>query len=143
MTKSRQTQQRHNFPIWKNILVAAIVGGVAGFCTTPLETVKTHLMVDSAPYNGNGFVPALVSTVQQHGFGSLFSGATARVSWLVPFCAIYLPTYDFVKHQWIKWTNDDDGVVVTTTTTTTSTATDEKKEEDDVSSSWKKCAKYP
>ena len=36
--------------------------------------------------------------MEEHGPEALFAGALARVAWLAPVTAIYLPTYDFIKN---------------------------------------------
>jgi hypothetical protein len=82
----------------EQLFLAGLTGGVAGFLTTPLDTVKTKLMVD-ATFAGMSFCDATVMTVHDHGVEALFCGALARVAWLVPNTAIYLPTYDFIKNK--------------------------------------------
>lgn len=79
----------------------AITGGIAGFCTTPLDTIKTKLMVDGDYYSG--YFSCLSDTVQEHGIVSLFSGSLARVAWLLPFSAIYLPLFDALKRMLLEW----------------------------------------
>ena len=81
---------------WEEVLAAAVTGGVAGYFTTPLDTIKTKLMVDH--YSG-GFYSCLVSNVHDHGWSSLMAGSLARVVWLVPFTALYLPLFDTLKRQ--------------------------------------------
>ena len=48
-----------------------------------------------------GFFDCLQKTVSQHGIQSLLQGASARVSWIGPFTAIYLPIYETLKRQMI------------------------------------------
>eukprot|EP00522_Entomoneis_paludosa_P008018 CAMPEP_0172450638 /NCGR_PEP_ID=MMETSP1065-20121228/8900_1 /TAXON_ID=265537 /ORGANISM="Amphiprora paludosa, Strain CCMP125" /LENGTH=389 /DNA_ID=CAMNT_0013202435 /DNA_START=85 /DNA_END=1254 /DNA_ORIENTATION=+ len=80
--------------IWDQLLCAALTGAITALATTPMDVVKTKLMVD----HYSSFGDAFVSTVQNHGVGALFSGVVARVTWIVPFTAIYLPTYDALKN---------------------------------------------
>lgn len=77
------------------IVAAAVTGGITGYVTNPLDTIKTKLMVDAGLYSG--FFDCARKTVAQNGVGSLFQGGTARVAWLMPFTAIYLPLYDLLK----------------------------------------------
>jgi hypothetical protein len=65
-----------------------------------LDTVKTKLMVDD--YGGVSFIDCFSLTVQNHGWTAVFAGVVARVAWIVPFTAFYLPTYDFLKRQLLK-----------------------------------------
>mmetsp|Transcript_6630 Transcript_6630/g.10944 ORF Transcript_6630/g.10944 Transcript_6630/m.10944 type:complete len:405 (+) Transcript_6630:50-1264(+) len=83
----------------QEIMAAALTGGLAGFLTTPLDTIKTKLMVDSVLYGNDGFAACFATTLHDHGWAALFAGAAARVAWLVPFSAIYLPLFDAMKRQ--------------------------------------------
>ena len=76
--------------VWENLLCAAATGVVAAVVTTPMDVIKTKLMVDDYA----SLVDCFVSTMQTHG---LWSGVAARVSWIVPFTMLYLPTYDGLK----------------------------------------------
>ena len=75
------------------LLCAAVTGAIAAVATTPMDVIKTKLMVD----NYSSFADCLMLTVERNGFAVLFSGLFARLSWIVPFTVIYLPTYDFLK----------------------------------------------
>lgn len=92
--------------ISQEIMAAAITGGIAGFLTTPLDTIKTKLMVDM--YDG-GFASCFATTLHDHGWAALFSGAAARVAWLLPFSAIYLPLFDAMKRQLGTLSNSQQG----------------------------------
>ena len=80
---------------WQEIAAAAATGGVTALATTPIDVIKTKLMVD----NYDGFLDCLLLTVSHHGSPALFAGVYARIGWIVPFTAIYLPTYDFLKRR--------------------------------------------
>ena len=75
-------------------VAAAVSGAVAGWLTNPLDLVKTRLMTGLP---GVSPLQCARQIVGQGGFGALFQGATARVCWLVPFTAIYLAIYEFIK----------------------------------------------
>jgi len=81
----------------EDILAAAVTGGIAGFLTGPLDMIKTKLMVNSDLYSG--FVDCVSKTVTDNGLPSIFQGSGARVAWLVPFTALYLPLYDYFKRS--------------------------------------------
>merc|ERR1712087_222970 len=72
------------------IFAAAVTGGVAGYFTTPFDTIKTKIMVDDDMVY-SGFVDCVIQTMNDHGLDSLMQGGLARIAWLVPFTAIYLP----------------------------------------------------
>ena len=82
---------------WDEILAAAISGGITGLLTAPFDNVKTKLMVDTGMYNG--FFDCVVKSVRDNGIGSMFAGSAARVAWLMPFTAIYLPVYEIIKRR--------------------------------------------
>jgi solute carrier family 25 S-adenosylmethionine transporter 26 len=82
----------------EQICIAGLTGGITGLLTTPIDVIKTKLMVDPQ-FEGSSFMSASMMTVQEHGWGALFAGADARVAWLVPLVAMYLPTYDFIKDR--------------------------------------------
>eukprot|EP00527_Entomoneis_sp_CCMP2396_P001021 CAMPEP_0198144190 /NCGR_PEP_ID=MMETSP1443-20131203/13980_1 /TAXON_ID=186043 /ORGANISM="Entomoneis sp., Strain CCMP2396" /LENGTH=375 /DNA_ID=CAMNT_0043807543 /DNA_START=121 /DNA_END=1249 /DNA_ORIENTATION=+ len=81
--------------IWDQLACAAMTGAITALVTTPMDVVKTKLMVDDYASFGEAFL----STYQNHGFEALYSGLTARVGWVIPFTVIYLPTYDFLKNM--------------------------------------------
>ena len=81
---------------WEEVAVAGLTGSIAGFLTTPLDTIKTKLMVNNDLYT-DGFWQCLSETVHDHGVESLFAGALARMLWVGPFTALYLPMYDLSK----------------------------------------------
>jgi solute carrier family 25 S-adenosylmethionine transporter 26 len=82
----------------EQIMIAALTGGIAGLLTCPLDAVKTRMMLD-ADYIGYSFWDATLLTIEEHGPEALFCGALARVAWLAPVTAIYLPAYDFIKNM--------------------------------------------
>mmetsp|Transcript_14678 Transcript_14678/g.16706 ORF Transcript_14678/g.16706 Transcript_14678/m.16706 type:complete len:355 (+) Transcript_14678:34-1098(+) len=82
----------------EEIYAAAITGGVAGYVTTPFDALKTKIMVDDEMMY-TGFIDCLVKSINEHGFESLCQGGVARIAWLVPFTAIYLPCYDLIKRK--------------------------------------------
>lgn len=79
------------------IVAAAVTGGITGYLTNPLDMIKTKLMVDGPLYSG--FFDCVRKTVKINGVSSLFQGGAARVAWLMPFTAIYLPLYDILKRK--------------------------------------------
>jgi len=81
---------------WDEIIAAAITGGIIGYATAPLDNIKTKLMVD---VGYNGFFDCVSKTVSTGGISALFNGGGARVAWLMPFTAIYLPIYEIIKRK--------------------------------------------
>lgn len=89
-----ENDKQYELQTMEQTLIAGLTGGVAGLLTTPFDTVKTKATLD---FVGCSFWDSAVLTIQGHGPEALFAGALARVAWLIPVTAIYLPTYDFIK----------------------------------------------
>jgi len=102
LKNNRKGQTKTELSQFDIIAAAALTGGIAGYLTNPLDTIKTKLMVDGLLYKG--FFDCARKSVAQNGVGSLFQGGAARVAWLAPFCGIYLPLYDFLKRGFDKYT---------------------------------------
>lgn len=82
--------------VWQEIVAAAAAGGITAYATTPLDTIKTKLMVDGY---SNGFMDCFLTTVDHHGIGAVFAGGMARIVWILPFTALYLPVYELLKRR--------------------------------------------
>jgi len=82
------------------ILCAALTGGLTGYFTNPADVVKTKLMTDTSLYTG--FFDAGRKQISSQGMSSLFNGGVARVAWLMPFTAIYLPVYEEIKRNLVR-----------------------------------------
>lgn len=78
------------------ITAGAITGTITGLLTTPLDVVKTKMMLGVAG-SAMGIVEAFSSTYANGGMDALFAGAPARVAWLLPFTTIYLQAYELLK----------------------------------------------
>lgn len=96
----RKVQRRDTLTQREELTAAAITGGFTGFITTPLDLVKTKLMMQSSSGGQykNAF-DALGSIYKAGGVSALFVGASARVAWLLPFTTIYLGIYELSKRQ--------------------------------------------
>lgn len=79
------------------LLAGAITGAIVSFATTPLDLVKTKLMLSGSQYTG--FLDAWTSVYQSGGIEGLFVGSAARVAWLLPFTTIYLGVYESLKRR--------------------------------------------
>lgn len=76
------------------ISAACLTGCVAGFLTTPMDAIKTKIMVEGSAYDS--LWDCVATTLDAHGWGGIWAGALARVLWIAPFTMLYLPTYDFL-----------------------------------------------
>ena len=70
-------------------------GAITGLLTTPLDVVKTKMMLEVG--GSLGITQAFRATWAKGGADSLFAGAPARVAWLLPFTTIYLQAYELLK----------------------------------------------
>jgi hypothetical protein len=95
--ESTRSQEKQKDAFWDQVLAASVTGGITAFCTTPIDVVKTKLMVDD--YMGASFLDCFASTVDVHGWSAVFAGVGARIGWVLPFTAIYLPLYDHLKRE--------------------------------------------
>merc|ERR1719410_914522 len=93
--KSRRLQVSTTTSLMDEIIAAGISGAITGYFTAPMDNIKTKLMVDASKYNG--FLDCTRKCIQQNGFWSIFDGSAARIAWLMPFTAIYLPLYEIFK----------------------------------------------
>ena len=79
------------------IAFAAITGGIVGYLTNPLDSIKTKVMTSPHLYGGGSILTAAAMQFRDEGFCSFFAGGAARVGYILPFTAIYLPIYDALK----------------------------------------------
>ncbi|KAK9469740.1 mitochondrial carrier [Lipomyces arxii] len=72
----------------------SIAGGVAAACTTPLDVIKTRMMLGSAREP----VLQLVTTIaREEGLGGFFKGVAPRTMWISLGGAVFLGVYEAVK----------------------------------------------
>ena len=97
----RFTQGKSTLTQQEELAAAAFTGGFTGFVTTPLDLIKTKLMMQSTTGGGKykGVVDAFSSIYKAGGVKALFVGSSARVAWLLPFTTIYLGIYEMAKRQ--------------------------------------------
>ncbi|TPX36150.1 hypothetical protein SmJEL517_g01410 [Synchytrium microbalum] len=79
-------------------LCGSISGGVAAGLTTPLDVVKTRIMLSNKTGKES---PTIVSTfshiLREEGWGRLFSGIVPRVLWISLGGSIFLGVYEVAK----------------------------------------------
>lgn len=88
----------------REIGAASITGATAAFLTTPMDTIKTKLMISKEVTN---YWECVMNTVDSHGLAGLFCGMEARISWILPFVCIYLPLYDKLKRTLVQRHQED------------------------------------
>mmetsp|Transcript_106896 Transcript_106896/g.300563 ORF Transcript_106896/g.300563 Transcript_106896/m.300563 type:complete len:342 (+) Transcript_106896:1-1026(+) len=96
----RRFREREALNGMEEAFAAAVTGGLAAFLTTPLDLIKTKLMLQGTTGGQySGIFDAVGSIYQRSGLDGLFVGSTARVTWLVPFTIIYLGVYEASKRS--------------------------------------------
>lgn len=77
----------------------AVAGGIAAGLTTPMDVIKTRLMLindaEGKPYRG--FLDAFARITQKEGVGTLFSGIGPRVTWITIGGFVFFGTYEASK----------------------------------------------
>eukprot|EP01031_Cornospumella_fuschlensis_P028446 gene28446-34340_t len=81
---------------YDELSAAAITGGMVSLVTTPLDLVKTLMMMGT---HDGGVFATLSSIYQARGWAGVFTGWGARVGWLLPFTTIYLYVYEVLKRM--------------------------------------------
>jgi len=95
--KNADENGEYTTSIFDDIIAAAISGMITGYLTAPMDNIKTKLMVNADLYKG--FIDCTRKCIAENGVASLFNGGAARVAWLMPFTAIYLPVYEIFKKR--------------------------------------------
>lgn len=86
-------------PTWLQAAVSgSMAGAVAAALTTPLDVIKTRIMLSKA--HGDGGAPRIFATLQsvlqQRGVRGLFAGIVPRTLWISLGGAVFLGTFDGV-----------------------------------------------
>ncbi|KAF9143376.1 hypothetical protein BGX30_000611 [Mortierella sp. GBA39] len=92
---------------WEAAICGSIAGGIAAAITTPLDVIKTRLMLSQRSPVGAGGAPSnayysgIISTFKrilaEEGPRALFSGVGPRVMWISIGGSIFLGVYEKVK----------------------------------------------
>ncbi|KAI8845306.1 mitochondrial carrier domain-containing protein [Chytriomyces cf. hyalinus JEL632] len=85
---------------WEAGLCGSVAGGFAAAVTTPLDVVKTRIMLSAKSLAGereyNSIPGSFRKIVAEEGFGALFKGIGPRVTWISIGGAVFLGSYEFV-----------------------------------------------
>ncbi|CAG8547812.1 5290_t:CDS:2, partial [Paraglomus occultum] len=85
---------------WEAAICGSIAGGTAAGITTPLDVVKTRLMLSTKyhmVHNYSGIVSTFRRIVEEEGIRALFSGVGPRVLWISIGGSIFLGVYEKVS----------------------------------------------
>ncbi|KAI8846088.1 mitochondrial carrier domain-containing protein [Chytridium lagenaria] len=82
---------------WVTALFGSLSGGIAAAVTTPLDVIKTRLMLSrkDGVEGYSGIVSTFRRIVKEEGTSALFRGIGPRVTWISLGGAVFLGTYEF------------------------------------------------
>ena len=88
----RRTQGRDSISGWESGVFGSVAGAVAAGVTTPLDVLKTRMMLAKEK---QAMVPLLVSILSESGPRAFFAGLGPRVLWISAGGAIFLGSYQW------------------------------------------------
>ena len=91
---SRSGTQRQTLSGGEVLLIGAVAQGVAGFCTNPVDVLKTRVQAGTS---GEGVGAALRGVVRESGGWGLLRGSGMRVAWIAPQGCVYYPVYELAQ----------------------------------------------
>ncbi|CAE6468260.1 unnamed protein product [Rhizoctonia solani] len=78
----------------------SLAGGIAASATTPLDVLKTRIMLDDAPERRISLASRLAQIYRTEGLGALFAGVVPRTLWISAGGAVFLGVWEWgVKIQ--------------------------------------------
>ena len=87
------TYDNAEISLFKGAINGSIAGGIAAAITTPLDVVKTRVMLHSDRVNVSTLVKQMLA---EEGMGVFWKGVGARTSWVSAGGAIFLGCYELV-----------------------------------------------
>lgn len=84
---------------WETCICGSMAGGVSAAVTTPLDVVKTRLMVTTGKYKG--IVDGLAKIGREEGMKGLFAGVVPRVIWISLGGAVFFGAYEAARKVFI------------------------------------------
>ncbi|KAK4535828.1 hypothetical protein CDCA_CDCA06G1853 [Cyanidium caldarium] len=96
---------QQQLPSWQLLLVGMSAGGTVGALTTPLDVIRTRLMVTVAPAVGSnaagagwrGAFHTLQHMIRREGAGVLFHGMIPRITWEAASSGVFFMFFDSLK----------------------------------------------
>lgn len=87
----------------ESALFGSLAGGVAAGLTTPLDVLKTRIMLERRETDGtksrNGVMGIFRQIMRDHGWQGFFRGFVPRVGWISTGGAIFLGTYQWASNK--------------------------------------------
>ncbi|KAJ3166972.1 hypothetical protein HDU88_003061 [Geranomyces variabilis] len=79
-------------------ICGSLAGGFAAAITTPLDVIKTRIMLSNKRGAAAGILVTARTVISQEGAGRLFAGLGPRVMWISIGGSIFLGAYEMVKN---------------------------------------------
>ena len=79
-----------------------MAGGVAAACTTPLDVIKTRIMLSTKQGESPTISQTFAKILREEGWMRLFSGVVPRVLWISLGGSIFLGVYEVAKDTLVR-----------------------------------------
>lgn len=77
-------------------LCGALSGGIAAGLTTPLDVIKTRIMLAEQKFNQSITISTVFQSIyREYGLRGLFAGFVPRVMWITMGGGVFFGFYDF------------------------------------------------
>ncbi|GET55345.1 S-adenosylmethionine mitochondrial carrier protein-like [Rhizophagus irregularis DAOM 181602=DAOM 197198] len=96
---AKKTDRNYIEP-WEAAICGSVAGGTAGAVTTPLDVIKTRIMLSAKGqtiHNYSGTINTFNRILHEEGVKALFSGIGPRVIWISIGGSIFLGVYEKAK----------------------------------------------
>ena len=100
LKKNWPTTSAKNHSLLKGAICGSIAGGIAAALTTPLDVVKTRIMLHKERI---GPFRLMQTIIKEEGAKTLLTGLGPRTMWISAGGAIFLGCYELVSSTLISW----------------------------------------
>lgn len=94
LKKKWSSTTNQELSLLKGAICGSIAGGIAAAATTPLDVIKTRIMLHTERI---GVVPLVQTMIKEEGYGVFLNGIGPRTMWVSAGGAIFLGCYEFVS----------------------------------------------
>lgn len=100
LLKSKLSKKLHRKPLYAHeaAICGSIAGGTAAALTTPLDVLKTRVMLDLRDSSVSSLRGRLREIYVSEGTGALFAGIVPRTLWISAGGAVFLGVYEWAVH---------------------------------------------
>jgi solute carrier family 25 S-adenosylmethionine transporter 26 len=94
----------------ENAVMGALAGAITGAVTTPLDVIKTRLMVQGSKGHYKGVIDCVAKIIKEEGSEALLKGVGPRVMWIGIGGSIFFTALERTKGQLaqLSWSKGDD-----------------------------------